>query len=63
MSTYKVTRTLTVKVYDYITAESPEDAEKKASVMEPLVCEVGDVLNHRHAVINYCDGDKTIEKV
>ena len=62
MNTYRVTRTITVKVYDYIEAENQEDAQVKVNSMRPLLNEVADAVSNRHVSVLYDDYVETVEE-
>ena len=62
MKKYRVTRELTVKVYDYVDAEDQESAQDKANEMTPLLNEVADALSNRHVAVVYMDCNENIEE-
>jgi hypothetical protein len=64
MKTYKIEREITVKVYDYIEAESQEDAQNKVDNMPSLLCEISDTgLKNRHIAVAYVDYGESVDEL
>ena len=63
MNTYRVTKTITVKVYDYIQAESLEDAKNQVDQSRSLLGEISDSgLSNRHVAVVYDDYNEKVEE-
>lgn len=56
---YRVERSLVITVYDYIVAESEEDANKKVSELKSIAAEISQAgLSNNHASISYTEYDE-----
>jgi thymidylate synthase len=63
MKTYRVTRTITIKVYDYIQAESQEEAQNQVDQMKSVLGEISDSgLKDRHIAVAYEDYNEKVEE-
>ena len=63
MKTYRVTRTITIKVYDYIQAESQEEAQNQVDQMKSVLGEISDSgLSNRHIAVAYEDYNEKVEE-
>ena len=56
---YRVERSLTLIVYDYIVAENEEDATKKVNELKSIAAEISQAgLSNNHASVSYTEYDE-----